>query len=733
MSSSIWRLSHFLLAALASLFLIIASVTGIVLSFSPIQNELSDFHPGDVSSVSVADLIAALSNDYVDIIDVKIDENEFVQVSAIAKNGDYELFYFDPLNGNKIGDVENEHPVYTFSRNLHRSLFLKKTGRFIIGLATFFLLLIAGSGMMLIIKKQLSVVKFFSKVNFDSFYQYWHTVLSRIMLVVIVVISLSGIFLSLQRFNIIAEKPTIDYDLPLSLKKYDAIVPFDEFSVFEKTALSELQFIEFPFSRDIDEVFTLKLKHKELIVNQFDGSVIVENDYGLINQISLLSYQLHTGKGSIVWSLILGVCSLGILFFIFSGFKISFKRLTSKGKNVLSQKGAELLILVGSENGSSMVFARELYDQLIKQNVNVFIDELNNYKPNNAISQLLVITSTYGSGDPPANAKNFIKKFKSKPLKANFKYAVLGFGSTFYPEFCKYAIQVNEFLASYDNSDELAPIFLVNNQSRVDFLKWKQKWLTANNFSILEESVSANQADVCFGVVGKSSASSDPNNNFKLILKPKSPLSFQSGDLIAFKPDPNQAERLYSIGVTQKKEIFISVKKINNGICSSYLDTLSVNDQLYARVIENTDFHVPKSFKKLILIANGTGIAPFLGMANENDQNNSLHIYWGAKSEKSLSIYDEFIYSNIDCGRISSFSVAYSKDPNHEKQHVQTLIEKDKLFISEGLLENATIMICGSKAMGEDVLSCLEKILKELNNKSLYHYKTIGQIKVDVY
>jgi sulfite reductase (NADPH) flavoprotein alpha-component len=43
MTISIWRYSHFLLAAVSSLFLIIASVTGIILAIEPIAHKAKGY------------------------------------------------------------------------------------------------------------------------------------------------------------------------------------------------------------------------------------------------------------------------------------------------------------------------------------------------------------------------------------------------------------------------------------------------------------------------------------------------------------------------------------------------------------------------------------------------------------------------------------------------------------------------------------------------------------------
>ena len=54
---SIWRLSHLSLATLSALFLIVLSISGIVLSFSPIKSQLSKFRSDELEKITLSNLI----------------------------------------------------------------------------------------------------------------------------------------------------------------------------------------------------------------------------------------------------------------------------------------------------------------------------------------------------------------------------------------------------------------------------------------------------------------------------------------------------------------------------------------------------------------------------------------------------------------------------------------------------------------------------------------------------
>ena len=357
---------------------------------------------------------------------------------------------------------------------------------------------------------------------------------------------------------------------------------------------------------------------------------------------------------------------------------------------------------------------------------------MNNYKPIKNLKQLIVVTSTYGLGQPPSNAKKFISKFKKYPIKKPYEFAVLGFGSRNYPDFCQFAIDVNEEISNDKNAKDILPLKLINNQSQSEFENWLKSWGTQNkiNTSIEIENVLKNDL---FHVISKTNAEKDPNSNFTLLLKSPHLKTFQSGDLLAIKPPNDENERSYSIAKTLENEIFLSLRKHENGKCSSYLDGLKVKDNVRGRIIKNINFRIPDNFERLILISNGTGIAPLLGMAYENDDCKEIDLIWGAKYSKTLKLFRTIINYLIDEERLTSFEVGYSKDAKYPKKYVQDIIIENKSSLFKNFNEKSFVMICGSIEMGNDVIKLINDILIEYGKKSLNHYIDNEQIKIDTY
>ena len=365
MTISIWRYSHLALAISSALFILIASITGIILAFEPISEKLNPYNVVSIDDVSISETLYILQQKYDDIITLEIDENNFVSANIVFENGKSETFFINPKTGEKIGEILEKKPIFEFATNLHRSLFLKSTGRFIIGFVSFLLFLIALTGIILIAKRQGGFSKFFSKIIKENFNQYYHVIIGRYALIPIIIITITGVYLSLERFSLLPKEKSIHQDIEhlKTVKKLNSI----DFDVFKATKLSEIEKIEFPFSTDEEDHYFIKLADKEIVVNQFTGQIISKKKQSLVAFGSYYSLLLHTGKGSILWSIVLLLACFAILFFVFSGFSMTLKRRkkTTLIKNKFNKDEAEYIILVGSETGSTFKYATAFYNALL--------------------------------------------------------------------------------------------------------------------------------------------------------------------------------------------------------------------------------------------------------------------------------------------------------------------------------------------------------------------------------
>lgn len=731
MTISIWRYSHLTLAVSSFLFIIVASVTGIILAFEPISNQLKPYAISNLEDISISETIESLQKEYDEIISFEVDNHHFVSASVVTKEGNSSTFYINPKTGKKIGNKVEKAPIFKFTTSLHRSLFLKTTGRIFVALVSFLLFLITVSGIVLIVKRQRSFKYFFSKIVKDNFYQYYHIIFGRLSLIPILIITLTGVYLSLEKFSVFKKNKffhSIDWDTVKSEPK----ISFAYFPVFKNTSLKEVRYLEFPFSTDVEDYFLIQLTNKEITINQKTGEILSEINYPFTKIISYYSTILHTGQGSILWSVILLLATSSILFFIYSGFAITLKRKKSKIINKFKKDHCEYVILVGSENGSTIRFANLLHQALLKMEKTSFFAELNSFSSYKQMKHLIVITATYGKGDAPTNASKFIKQLQKNKISQSFYYSVVGFGSLAYPHFCKFAYDVDKELKKQQNATQAIKVYTINNQSFEVFSEWVNLWSDYEHIRVsLPEKflVKKKPKQYAFKVIDKKPICYD--ETFLIELKADKRLSFYSGDLLAIYPKKDQRERLYSIGKIAKNTLLLSVKRHRKGVVSNLLNNLKIEEKIEANIVKNKDFRFPKKAKQVIFVATGTGIAPFLGMLSEN-KHSKTYLFWGGRTKDSFSIYHNFINKKLKSKKLTELYLALSREQK-KKIYVQHLLKSKAFFISQTLNNKGVIMICGSVSMQKEVTQVLEDICRKNNQKSLSFYQNKGQLKIDCY
>ena len=731
MTLSIWRYAHLALALISSLFLVMASVTGAILAVDAVQEKMPPYKVANFEEITLAQIVPVLKKNFSEISELDVDHNGFVRLKGFDEEGNEVDGYVNPTTGKVLGKPVEKSSFVQWNIALHRSLFLKETGRAVVGIISFLLLLIAISGLALVVQRQRGMQRFFTKVIREYFAQYYHIITGRIILIPVLIIALTGTYLSMARFQLFPEHKAEHKEI-VATEEVPVQQKIEDLKIFKTTKLSEVKKVEFPFAEDPEEYYNLKLKDRELIVNQFNGKVESEVKYPTTLLLDNLSLDLHTGRTNIIWAVILGIACLNILFFIYSGFAITLKRRSTKIKNKHKTSDAEFVLLVGTENGSTLRFANAIHEQLNAQGKVSYLGQLNQYQVFPKAKHLVVLTSTYGLGDPPSNGNKFLQLLEKYPQKHSVNFSVVGFGSHAYPDFCEFAKQVDEKLTAQSWANQLIGLHTVDDKSAVEFVAWVKAWSEKTGLELA--TTPAMYAKKPKGLhkmmVLDRTEVNEEEQTFMLTIRTPARTKFTSGDLLAIYPADDNRERLYSVAKCNGN-VQLVVKRHQHGLGSEYLNKLKVGEVFKARMVTNASFHRPKN-KAVAMIGNGTGIAPFLGMISQSAKKSDNRLYIGFRKETEIvKQHKVFLEQQQASHRLKSYQIAFSREQNH--CYVMDLIRKDAVELAELLKKEGVVMICGSLMMQQDVEKVLHEICLEINGNALSFYKEKGQLLTDCY
>lgn len=188
------------------------------------------------------------------------------------------------------------------------------------------------------------------------------------------------------------------------------------------------------------------------------------------------------------------------------------------------------------------------------------------------------------------------------------------------------------------------------------------------------------------------------------------------------------SSRPYSIASSQAcvdEEVHLTVATLHSnalgierrGVASSHLNhRLQEGDDLDVFLEPNRRFRLPADRSiPLILIAAGTGIAPyraFLQQLEEEGARPDIWLIFGNQRLRSDFLYQREWLAWRSKGLISRIDCAFSRD-QAEKRYVQHVITEQAVGIMEWLDRGAHIYLCGAQAMGGAVELALRQSLRQ--------------------
>ncbi len=146
----------------------------------------------------------------------------------------------------------------------------------------------------------------------------------------------------------------------------------------------------------------------------------------------------------------------------------------SIGSRVKSDK--QLKILYGTHTGHSKLIAANLADKIGNSGVEVTTIALDDYKMRQLSGEtnIVIIVSTHGEGEPPAMAEEFHEFITGKraPKLAGLSYSVLALGDKSYKLFCKTGTDIDQALSKL-GAKAILPVLKLD----LDFEEGASDWI----------------------------------------------------------------------------------------------------------------------------------------------------------------------------------------------------------------------------------------------------------------
>lgn len=151
-------------------------------------------------------------------------------------------------------------------------------------------------------------------------------------------------------------------------------------------------------------------------------------------------------------------------------------------------------LLYGSQTGNSQGLAEKYAVALKANNVEVTVTSLAKFKPNNLkkITNLLLVVSTHGEGEPPDQAIQFYEFLHSKraPKLEHLHFSVLALGDSSYEFFCKTGQDFDEQFEKL-GATRIVP----RTDCDIDYDEAAANWFTAVQQALLQHTNTATKTE----------------------------------------------------------------------------------------------------------------------------------------------------------------------------------------------------------------------------------------------
>ena len=409
-------------------------------------------------------------------------------------------------------------------------------------------------------------------------------------------------------------------------------------------------------------------------------------------------------------------------------------------------------------------------------------------------TQILLIASTYGTGEAPDLATSFEKKLMAQKLDlSHVRYAVLALGSREYPDtFCSFGHRLDAWFKQ-NAAQALFPVIEVDNAHPQAIQEWNQSLAKSTKLELqamnIEKTFDQWQL--------KQRTLLNPNSlgapAFNIELHATHDATWQAGDIAEIQPanSPERIQRFlqqhqiapsvvvdssqlsieqmlwdrdltvdiepfanldhlveqlpplpsreYSIASIPEQHVLRLVVRQQSdshgqlGLGSGWLTAhAEVGQHIAMRIRTNESFHLISDNRPVILIGNGTGIAGLMSLLSARIRSDFTEnwLIFGERERAHDFFYQSTVEAWQNTGMLKRLDLAFSRD-QAEKVYVHHKLREQANELRTWVEQGAVIYVCGSiQGMATDVDLALQDILGEA---SIDQLKQEGRYRRDVY
>jgi len=208
--------------------------------------------------------------------------------------------------------------------------------------------------------------------------------------------------------------------------------------------------------------------------------------------------------------------------------------------------GGKVLVAYASQTGAAEQIARASANALIARGDFVRVAALGALEPRELAEAgtLLVVTSTYGSGESPDSARGFMRKVMASPAPLKgVKFAVLALGDRSYPDFCGFGRLLDKWLAASRARRLFDPVLVDGDADIAAMKQWCENLTRLGAHTTVEALMPVPLADWLLAERILLNDGSPGGEAWNIALAPRDPalLNWAAGDIAEIWPRNDEA------------------------------------------------------------------------------------------------------------------------------------------------------------------------------------------------